>query len=559
MIVIYFTLILLSGLLGLYTLKSCFISFNSRPLPPGPPPRPIIGNLFDFPKPGAKEWEHWLKHKDLYDTPGVKVSETGFSGPISSLATMGQTVIILNKPEVAFDLMEKRSAIHSSRPQAVFSADLVNWKRAVTINGDAAVVRTHRKYMTSLLGSKNAILNLHPQLDLGARQFLLQTLQHPNSLIENIRRYLDSWPDIGKYGREVTDPNASVTGAQILDIVYGYKVAPSGPDSLVDMAELSGKQFSSAVQPGMWAVDSVPILKYLPAWFPGAGFQRTAREWRDALTTLAEKPYAFVLHQRSKGKDVDSYVSRHLDALDRPVTPDEESVIKWTAAIIYGAGADTTVSALSTFFLAMAKFPDVQRHAQAELDLMVGSRLPIMNDRPNLPYVDALMKEVMRWHPVAPLGVPHMTTEDDEYCGYRIPKGAVLIPNIWSFTHDPDIYNEPMSFNPVRFLQHQNGISPECDPQKFVFGFKRRICPGRFLAEASLFLTIAKSLAVFDIAKGLEEDGKEVDLPAGFSTGIISHPSPFHVQVRPRSEHAQGLIRSVEAEEPWSKGGFRGV
>ncbi|OQE44817.1 hypothetical protein PENCOP_c002G06270 [Penicillium coprophilum] len=446
---------------------------------------------------------------------------------------MGQTLVLLNKSEVAYDLMERRSAIHSSRPQAVFSADLVNWKRIVSVNGDANVVRTHRKYITSLLGSKNAILNMHHQLDLGARHFLSQTLRQPDFLIENIRR---------------------VTGAKMLDMVYGYKVGPSGPDSLVDMAELSGIQFSSAVEPGAWVVDSMPMLKYLPAWFPGAGFQQTAREWRDALTNLAEKPYAFVLHQRSKGKDVDSYVSRHLDALDSPIAPDQESVIKWTAAVIYGAGADTTVSVLSTFFLVMAQFPDVQRHAQAELDLVVGSRLPTMNDRPNLPYADALMKEVMRWHPVAPLGVPHMSTEEDEYCGYRIPKGAVLVPNIWSFAHDPEIYKDPMSFNPGRFLQDESGTSPEWDPQKLIFGFGRRICPGRFLADASVFLTIAKSLAVFDISKRLGEDGKEMDLPTGFQPGIISHPSPFRVQIRPRSEHARVLIRSVEVEEPWLKG-----
>ena len=79
----------------------------------------------------------------------------------------------------------------------------------------------------------------------------------------------------------------------------------------------------------------------------------------------------------------------------------------------------------------MAKFPDIQRRAQAELDLVVGSRLPMLSDRPNLPYVDALIKEVMRWHPIGPLGIAHMTTQEDEYNGYRIPKGAVLIPNIW--------------------------------------------------------------------------------------------------------------------------------
>ncbi|CAI7676626.1 unnamed protein product [Penicillium discolor] len=331
-------------------------------------------------------------------------------------------------------------------------------------------------------------------------------------------------------------------------MVYGYKVEPSGSDPLIDLADLSAQQFSNAVQIGNWAVDSIPI------WFPGAGFQRTAQEWGQVLTTLAEMPYAFVLHQRRKQKDTASYVSKHLDLLNGAATPDEENLIKWTAAVIYSGGADTSVSSLSTFFLAMAKFPDVQRRAQAELDLVVGSRLPILNDRPNLPYVDALIKEVMRWHPIGPLGVAHMTTQEDEYNGYRIPKGAVLIPNIWSFAHDPEIYNEPMKFNPGRFLQREDSVAPECDPKKFVFGFGRRICPGRFLADTSLFLIISKSLAVFDIAKRVGADGKEIDPPAEFLPGIISHPSPFHIQVRPRSEHAEKLIRTVEVEDPWLKG-----
>ncbi|KAJ5425370.1 Cytochrome P450 E-classgroup I [Penicillium sp. CMV-2018d] len=462
MFVIYLTLALILGLLGVQNLRSYFISSKLRSLPPGPPRKPIIGNLLDFPEPGSKEWEHWLKHKDLY-------------GPISSLVTIGQTVIILNKSEVAYDLLEKRSAIYSSRPQPVFGAELAGWKRVVTLKGDANVVRTHRKFISSLMGSKNAVSNLHPQLDLGARHFLLQTLQQPDSLIGNIRR---------------------IIGAEILDMVYGYKVEPSGPDPLIDLADLSAQQFSNAVQTGNWAVDSIPMLKHLPSWFPGAGFQRTAQEWGRVLTTLAERPYAFVLHQRSKQKDAGSYVSRHLNLLDGPATPDEENLIKWTAAVIYLGGADTTVSSLSTFFLAMAQFPAVQRHAQAELDEVVGLRLPTLNDRPNLPYIDALIKEVMRWHPIGPLGVP----------------------------------------------------------QKFVFGFGRRICPGRFLADTSLFLIISKSLAVFDIAKRVGEDGKEMDLLAEFLPGIISHPSPFHVQVRPRSEHAEKLIRSVEVEDPWLKG-----
>jgi cytochrome P450 len=87
---------------------------------------------------------------------------------------------------------------------------------------------------------------------------------------------------------------------------------------------------------------------------------------------------------------------------------------------------------MECFFLAMVLFPGVQRKAQEEIDRVMGStQLPGFEDRPNLPYINAIVKEVLRWHPVAPMGIPHMTTEDDIYRGYRIPKGAYLLPNIW--------------------------------------------------------------------------------------------------------------------------------
>jgi cytochrome P450 len=87
---------------------------------------------------------------------------------------------------------------------------------------------------------------------------------------------------------------------------------------------------------------------------------------------------------------------------------------------------------MSCFFLAMILYPEVQRKAQEEIDRVVGTRrLPSFDDRGNLPYVEAIVKEVLRWHPVAPMGLPHMTTDDIIFDGYLIPKGALIIPNIW--------------------------------------------------------------------------------------------------------------------------------
>ena len=97
----------------------------------------------------------------------------------------------------------------------------------------------------------------------------------------------------------------------------------------------------------------------------------------------------------------------------------------------------------------MALYPEVQKKAQAEIDDVVGpNRLPDFNDRPSLPYINAVVKESSRWNLVAPLGrlfvivvvaiiltssegIPHMSTIDDEYNGFYIPKGTVMIGNAW--------------------------------------------------------------------------------------------------------------------------------
>lgn len=93
---------------------------------------------------------------------------------------------------------------------------------------------------------------------------------------------------------------------------------------------------------------------------------------------------------------------------------------------------DKTVSAITTFFLAMALFPEAQKKAQYEIDEVIErDRLPTLSDRQSLPYVNALVKEVLRWHPVGPMCLPHTTSQDDIVDGHLIPKGAMILPNIW--------------------------------------------------------------------------------------------------------------------------------
>ena len=123
----------------------------------------------------------------------------------------------------------------------------------------------------------------------------------------------------------------------------------------------------------------------------------------------------------------------------------------------------------------MALNPGVVEKAQEELDRVVGKdRLPEFSDRDDLPYIDAVVKELLRWNPPGPISIPVKTTQDDIYRGYSIPAGATVIENVWAVCRDPKIYPDPEAFNPDRFLK-DGEINPLVfNPEDRVFGSGRR-------------------------------------------------------------------------------------
>jgi cytochrome P450 len=223
------------------------------------------------------------------------------------------------------------------------------------------------------------------------------------------------------------------------------------------------------------------------------------------------------------------------------ISAEKDHDVKWSAFSLYLGGADTTVSAIYSLFLAMTLFPDVQKKAQAEIDVVVGhDRLPSFADRDSLPYTEALVTEVMRWNVVLPTCIPHCATEDDIHDGYYIPKGSLVIPNTWFMLNDPRTYANPSQFNPERFLA-KVGKEPEMAPRTVCYGFGRRICPGLHLADASIWISTVMSLAVFDISK-VVENGVEITPDIDPLPGTISHPKPFKCSIKPRSAAAIRLI-----------------
>ncbi|KAG5946185.1 hypothetical protein E4U60_004466 [Claviceps pazoutovae] len=519
---LFLSLILLAALAIIYLYSSRRHSKSSLRLPPGPKGLPIIGNVLDLPPEGIPEYEHWLKLKDVY-------------GPISSMSVMGTTLVILHSHEAVQELLVKKSTKTSTRPAFHFS-NMCGLGDLTPLVTSGPVHRQHHKLMHQKMGTRLLAGQFSSTQDVESRRLLLRALDDPERLMEHIK---------------------TEASAIILKIVYGYTIEPHKIDPLVSLIERAMATFSKTVLPFAWAVDIIPQLRYLPSWLPGVSFHKTAREWRRVNKAMIDVPYDFVMQQMSKGKFTPSYISHYLGNSDKDsgekqvLNQQEEKALKNSAAILFGGGSDTTVSSVNSFILAMILYPEIQRRAQQEIDEVVGGdRLPGFEDRDHLPYMNAVIKETYRWMPVVPIGTTHVSEEEIAFSGYRIPKGAYFLPSIWWFMHDPETYTNPAEFNPDRFLAPGR---EEPDPRDHVFGYGRRICPGRYLADETLFLTISRIVATLDVTAKLDDRGKPQDPKREIVAGLVAHPRPFPFRIAPRSlKHAE-LIRSTEIDHPWEE------
>jgi cytochrome P450 len=179
--------------------------------------------------------------------------------------------------------------------------------------------------------------------------------------------------------------------------------------------------------------------------------------------------------------------------------------------------------------LAMLAYPETQARAQAELDAVVGrTRLPTFADYPHLPYIRAMVKELLRWRPIAPIITPHRATEDDWYEGMFIPKGTICLANAWHMNHDPEVFGENAEdFDPARYLDASGDIAPGLSELKkdghFTYGFGSRICVGRLMADNSLFINIAILLWATKIERKKDGSGRflPLDVDGWVDVGLV--------------------------------------
>ncbi|KAJ3526779.1 hypothetical protein NMY22_g10036 [Coprinellus aureogranulatus] len=283
--------------------------------------------------------------------------------------------------------------------------------------------------------------------------------------------------------------------------------------SIIQVAAKYVREFGEAITPGKFLVNTFPILKHIPAWLPGAGFQTYFAGLAKLSVKAVYTPFEDTKTNMANGQK-GTYPSLATSLIDKlPESTSQraqgEEIARNVCAVAYMAGAETSLASAMALVFALAHNPEVQRKSRAEIESVIGTeRLPSLDDRPSLPYVHAVFKELTRWYNATPLGVPHSNTEDDEYDGYFVPKGTMFLPNIWAIMHDPDLFERPFDFDPERYLK-DGEIDPTVpDGDMAGFGFGRRICAGRYFAKDTLFLFTASLLATCDVTRAKDDNGQ---------------------------------------------------
>ncbi|KAJ3546252.1 hypothetical protein NM688_g5535 [Phlebia brevispora] len=471
-------------LLVLYNVQRSKSRERAR-LPPGPRPLPIFGNILDLPS--HKPWVKYLEWSKEYNSELIY------------LDLPNQPTIILNSGEAILSLMEGPSGNYSDKPVMAIE-ELTGWEWNVGLLPYGPRWRLARRLFHQHF-NQHAVKRYNPIQIREVRALLKRTANNK-----------------ANEGRFDMISVRQTLVAIILDITYGMRIE-NLDNEFVSLAQTAAEALSRRFPGSFWA-EFFPWLKYIPSWIPGS----SARAWGDHYSPIAKaarsKPFDAVMIDVQNGTatpSVSRSLAENLGKLAGSSSYNEfETGAKDATGTAYVAAVDTQFAVMSTFLLAMLAAPHVQRKAQAELDSVVGTdRLPTVEDLPSLPFVQAIYLEAMRWMPVLPLGVPRRAIADDEYKGYHIPAGTIIMMNIWAMLYDPDEYSNPDVFDPDRFMR-DGKINPDIRDSTANFGFGRRKCAGRHLARETLLLMISSILYAFNI----EPMGQEIS--AEPSTGFVS-------------------------------------
>ncbi|KAG2070790.1 cytochrome P450 [Suillus decipiens] len=443
--------------------------------------------------PSPPTWRLW-GHSLPYYNPSLTIARwIDEYGPLITIRSGLQTVVIIGRYNAAMDIMEKQGRILVDRPRLV-AGEILTRQLDIGLAHAGDRFRRMRRAVHTHLQPKSAEAYQPLQMS-QAKNVILNILDDPSNFQHHA---------------------ASYAADTIMKITYGKTTPTSATDPEVREVRQLIMRFRTILRHGYYLVDSIPWLKYIPWYAPELRdeFERTKRLYTDKLNRVRQQ-----LSNKDIGPSFSRYIleNEHLYGLT-------EAEMAYLTGGLFGAGSHTTAIAICTVLMAAAHFPEEQAKVQTELDAVIGQeRAPTFADKPSLPHLEAFISEALRWKPVAPEGgLPHRTTEDVIWENYCIPAGTTVVGNLWAISRDPEVYPEPDAFKPQRWINDQGRLRD--DLAFFAYGFGRRVCPGQHVANRSVFINSLLILWAFKLS--LDPTKPQDDM------GLLNIPCAIEFQTR---------------------------
>ncbi|KAJ0795324.1 putative cytochrome P450 [Helianthus annuus] len=454
-------------------------------LPPRPwlPPLPIIGHLYLLKKP---------LHRSL-----AKLSTK--HGPIQLLQFGSRQVLVVSSPSMAEECLTKNDIVFANRPRLLAGKYLgYNYTSLIYAPYGDHWRNLRRIYSLEIL-SANRIREFEPIRDDEVR-LMVRKLYRSSS----------------KQGTmvQVKSMLIDLTLNAMMRMISGKRYYYSSDDVPTVEEKEKAHDFREIVDEVSKVMGATHVGDYLPMlrWLGVTKLEErliTLQAKRDMfLQELLEELKGSVKNS-SDGKQKKNMIQMLLYLKQTEPQNYTDEMIRSIMLVTLAGGADTTVSTLEWAMSLLLNNPSVLKKAHAEIDNYVGQdRRLEESDIPKLPYLGCIIKETMRMFPAGPI-LPHESAEDCIIGGYHVPKGTMLLVNVWGIQNDPKIWDDPKTFRPERF----EGLEGFRDGFKLMpFGFGRRSCPGEGMSMRLVGLVLGSLIQCFEWERTSEN---EVDMNEG--------------------------------------------
>ncbi|KAK8985562.1 hypothetical protein V6N11_068816 [Hibiscus sabdariffa] len=483
----------------IYFFRTLTTNKNDRKLPPGPAPLPIIGNLHMLGK---------LPHQSLH-----RLAQR--YGPIMLIKLGHVPTIVVSSPEAAELFLKVHDVVFASRPKVQSSDYLTCGAKGLAFTEYGSYWRTVRKWCI-----------LHLLSALKVESFAPVRKAEMVSLVESVRAM----------AAEGETLNLSQQVAKVVEVIMSRVIFGRCMDDEVELKPL--------IEETMYLAGVFNLSDYVPFLAPLdlQGIKRRLKRTSNGLHAFFDKLIDEIERESKNIEERKSYTDIFhvmVSLLNTPMNPaDEENPyiigrenIRGIMVDMVAASFDTTSTAIEWTLSELLRHPRVMAGLQQELETIVGrNRMVEESDLPKLTYLDMVIKESLRLHPVAPLLIPHESTEDITVNGHFIPKKSRIVVNVWSLGRDCTVWSDNAEeFFPERF--DNSGIDLRGhDFQLIPFGAGRRGCPGMQLGLTTLRLVVAQLVHCFDWELPDALLPNELDMTEKFG---LSLPRANHLFAKP--------------------------